>query len=276
MVKWGGSMRMNTRPEGISYRKNEIFLDVVEEVHLLMAANGAVLRSEVQGAIKVRCCLSGMPDIQLALDDKARFQSSHQVIRNPHAPVEDLCFHQAVRLDRFNTDRVISLTPPDGAFELMGYRVHQNIKPLILVESIVESHKGSRVEYVVKARSNFKERTTAENVIISIPVPSDVDTPQFKTSIGTVMYAPEQNLVLWTIKHFQGGKEYQMKAHFGLQTISAEEIKFRPVSVQFRIPNFSISGIRVRYLKVEERSGYSALTWVRYATQSGSYQIKSK
>ena len=35
------------RSEGIKHRKNEIFLDVVERLNLLVAANGTLLRSEV-------------------------------------------------------------------------------------------------------------------------------------------------------------------------------------------------------------------------------------
>ena len=40
--------------EGIKYRKNEVFLDVIESVDLLAGAQGQVLRSEIRGNIKVR------------------------------------------------------------------------------------------------------------------------------------------------------------------------------------------------------------------------------
>ena len=33
--------------------------------------------------------------------------------------LEDIKFHQCVRLTRFETDRTISFIPPDGAFDLM-------------------------------------------------------------------------------------------------------------------------------------------------------------
>ena len=41
-------------PSGIKYRKNEVFLDVIESVDLLAGAQGQVLRSEIRGNIKVR------------------------------------------------------------------------------------------------------------------------------------------------------------------------------------------------------------------------------
>ena len=54
------------------YKKNEVFLDVVESVNLLVNSNGAVVRSEVMGALKMRTFLSGMPECKLGLNDKAR------------------------------------------------------------------------------------------------------------------------------------------------------------------------------------------------------------
>ena len=42
----------------------------------------------------------------------------------------------------------------------------------------------------------------ANGVEIAVPVPSDADSPKFKTSVGSARYLPEKNLVLWTIKSF--------------------------------------------------------------------------
>ena len=96
--------------------------------------------------------------------------------------MEDVKFHQCVRLARFENDRTISFIPPDGEFELMSYRISTAVKPLIWVEAAVESHKGSRVEYMVKVKAQFKRRSTANNVEIFVPVPDDADSPKFRVS----------------------------------------------------------------------------------------------
>ncbi len=54
----------------------------------------------------------------------------------------------------------------------------------------------------VQAKSQFKRRSTANNVEIIIPVPEDADSPKFKTTTGNCKYAPEQNAIIWTIKSF--------------------------------------------------------------------------
>jgi len=264
------------RSDGIKYRKNEVFLDVIESVNLLAGASGNVLRSEIVGAIKMRVYLSGMPELRLGLNDKVLFESTGRG-KSKSVELEDVKFHQCVRLSRFENDRTISFIPPDGEFELMSYRLNTHVKPLIWIESVIERHDHSRIEIMVKAKSQFKRRSTANNVEIVVPVPSDADSPKFKTTIGHCKYAPEQNAVVWTIKSFPGGKEYLMKAHFGLPSVVGDLNEGKPpISVKFEIPYFTTSGIQVRYLKIIEKSGYQALPWVRYITQNGDYQLRTQ
>uniref|UniRef100_A0A8D0A3F9 AP-1 complex subunit mu-1 n=1 Tax=Sander lucioperca TaxID=283035 RepID=A0A8D0A3F9_SANLU len=274
------------KSEGIKYRKNEVFLDVIESVNLLVgtpcfrsavarklphsvSANGNVLRSEIVGSIKMRVFLSGMPELRLGLNDKVLFENTGRG-KSKSVELEDVKFHQCVRLSRFENDRTISFIPPDGEFELMSYRLNTHVKPLIWIESVIEKHSHSRIEYMIKAKSQFKRRSTANNVEIHIPVPTDADSPKFKTTVGSVKWVPENSEIVWSIKSFPGGKEYLMRAHFGLPSVEAEDKEGKPpISVKFEIPYFTTSGIQVRYLKIIEKSGYQALPWVRYITQNG-------
>ena len=130
----------------------------------------------------------------------------------------------------------------------------------------------------VKAKSQFKSRSIANNVQIFIPVPSDVDSPSFKASIGTVTYIPDRDCIMWSIKQFYGSREYLMRAHFGLPSTASDAQRGdewkKPISINFEIPYFTVSGIQVRYLKIIEASGYQALPWVRYITEGGDYQLR--
>jgi AP-2 complex subunit mu-1 len=58
------------RKDNIKYKKNEVFLDIVEQVNVLMSSKGAVLRSDVNGKVVMKVFLSGMPDVRLGLNDK--------------------------------------------------------------------------------------------------------------------------------------------------------------------------------------------------------------
>ena len=116
------------------------------------------------------------------------------VARGKSIEMEDVKFHQCVRLSRFENDRTISFIPPDGEFELMSYRLSTPVKPLVWVEASVESHRGSRVEYMVKVRGQFKRRSTANNVEIYVPVPDDADSPKFRVSESTDSFTPRNRL----------------------------------------------------------------------------------
>lgn len=110
------------RTEGIKHRKNEIFLDVVEKLNILVSSNGTVLHSEIIGAILMKSFLSGMPELKLGLNDKLMFEATgRSTARIKAVELEDIKFHQCVRLARFENDRTISFIPPDGEFELMRF-----------------------------------------------------------------------------------------------------------------------------------------------------------
>ena len=47
------------RSDGIKYRKNEVFLDVIESVNLLVSQQGHVLHHEILGNIMLNVFLSG-------------------------------------------------------------------------------------------------------------------------------------------------------------------------------------------------------------------------
>jgi hypothetical protein len=61
-------------------------------------------------------------------------------------------------------------------------RAYPPCRPLIWVECLVERPSRSRTDYVVKARSQFKERSVATNVEIILPLPSDATTPVTRCS----------------------------------------------------------------------------------------------
>nr|XP_009772293.1 PREDICTED: AP-1 complex subunit mu-2-like isoform X2 [Nicotiana sylvestris] len=261
----------------VSWRSEGVYLDVVEHVNLLVNSNGQSIRSEVNGALKMRAYLSGMPECKLGLNDRLILEAQGRPTKGKSIDLDDIKFHQCVRLARFENDRTISFIPPDGSFDLMTYRLSTQVKPLIWVEAQVERHSRSRVEMSVKARSQFKERSTAMNVEIELPVPSDAMNPNIRTSMGYATYAPERDAVVWKIKSFPGNKEYMLRAEFRLPSVISEDTppdRKAPIRVKFEIPYFTVSGIQVRYLKIIEKSGYQALPWVRYKTMAGEYELR--
>ena len=109
-------------------------------------------------------------------------------------------FHTCVRLAKFENERVITFIPPDGEFELMSYRLDIRVKALFNVDLHIERVGTTKIDFTIKAKSNFKAKSTANNVEIFIPVPDDAEKPAFKTSTGSLAYVPEKESIGWTIK----------------------------------------------------------------------------
>uniref|UniRef100_A0A4W3HRH9 AP-1 complex subunit mu-1 n=1 Tax=Callorhinchus milii TaxID=7868 RepID=A0A4W3HRH9_CALMI len=255
------------RSEGIKYRKNELFIDIIESINFLVNAQGCVVHSEILGHVLMNSLLSGMPEINLCFNDNALF--NHMGDANP-VDFEDIKFHSCVRLSRFESERAITFIPPDKEFELMSYRVTSRVRPFLVVVADVQRYMHSRMEITVKVKGQFKERLSATNVVIIVPVPSDASSPKFNTAKGHVQWAPEESAIIWSINSIQGGKQFAMKAHLGLPSVQAEEPEGRPpIRVKFQIQYLASSGLQIKYIRIIEKSLYSAVSWVRSLTQSG-------
>jgi AP-1 complex subunit mu len=267
------------RPEGLDYNVNEVFVDVVENVNLLVGRNDAVIQNEIVGEINLTCYLSGMPELRIGLNDVVVLQEGSDVrtdVTRRLFELEDIKFHACVRMSQYEKDRSITFIPPDGQFNLLKYRLSSTLHPIIHVSTKVERYRGSRVELTVTAHSDFKKETVAQNVKVTVPVPPDVDTPKAQCTAGKMAYSPKDDSLVWTIKRMGGGQRVSLRAHFGLPSVEREdEDAKRPISVAFEIPYFTVSGLQVQYLKVFDKSGYQAVNWVRYMTLSGTYEFRT-
>jgi hypothetical protein len=76
----------------------------------------------------MKALLSGMPECKLGLNDKVLFEAQGRTGKQKAVELEDIKFHQCVRLARFENDRTISFIPPDGEFELMSYRLATQVR----------------------------------------------------------------------------------------------------------------------------------------------------
>ena len=274
----------------VKYRKNEAFVDVIEDVNLLMSATGTVLRADVNGQIVMRAYLSGTPECKFGLNDQlllAQSGADPDAIGNQDGrkkatraaagsvTLEDCQFHQCVKLGQFDTDRTISFVPPDGEFELMRYRATENVNLPFKVHAIVREVGTTKVEYSIAIKANYGNKLFATNVVVRIPTPLNTAKITERTSQGKAKYEPENNCIVWKITRFVGGSEFVLSSEAHLTSMTNHKAWSRPpLSLNFSLLMFTSSGLLVRYLKVFEKGGYSSVKWVRYMTRAGSYEIR--
>jgi len=270
------------RKPNIRYAKNEVFIDVIENVNLLMSSKGTPLRSDVTGQVVMKVFLSGMPECRFGLNDRvtlekersektAKSKSSSQGIE-----IDDCTFHQCVRLGKFETDRTITFTPPDGEFQLMAYRVTDNIVHPFRVKPIIREQGRTRIELDVKVKSVFPSKLFAQAVVILIPLPKTTALARVTSSAGKAKYRAEDGGIVWKVRRFPGETEYGLSGEVELMASTSEKTWARsPITMDFQIPMFTASGLHVRFLKVVEKSQYETIKWVRYITKAGSCHFRS-
>jgi AP-2 complex subunit mu-1 len=276
------------RRADIKHRKNEAFVDVIEDVNLLMSATGTVLRADVTGQIVMRAYLSGTPECKFGLNDRltlgedsinpptsTRLGTKATKAAAGSVALEDCQFHQCVKLGKFDAERIITFVPPDGEFELMKYRATENINLPFKVQAIVNEINRSTVNYSIAIRANFESKLFATNVVVRIPTPLNTAKITERVSQGKAKYEPEQNNIVWKIQRFSGGAEVVLNAEAQLTAMTNYKAWSRPpLSLSFSLLMFTSSGLLVRYLKVFEKSNYSSVKWVRYMTRAGNYEIR--
>mmetsp|Transcript_47658 Transcript_47658/g.123579 ORF Transcript_47658/g.123579 Transcript_47658/m.123579 type:complete len:436 (-) Transcript_47658:1605-2912(-) len=266
------------RREGIKYRKNELFLDVMEKVNVLVSSQGTVLKSDVTGSVQMRSYLSGMPECRFGMNDKLVMEKEGKsTVRNRRKgdgiAIDDVQFHQCVKLGKFDTDRTVSFVPPDGEFELMKYRCAENIRLPFKLHSNLKEHGRTRMDINVKVKSSFSNKLFGQSVVVKVPVPHHTSHCDIRIPIGKAKYEADQNAIVWKVKKFGGEMEYDMQAEVTMSSTLTEKTAWSrpPIEMSFSVPMFTASGLHVRFLKVLEKSNYQTTKWVRYDTANGAY-----
>lgn len=206
------------RREGIKYRRNELFLDVLEYVNLLMSPQGQVLSAHVAGKVVMKSYLSGMPECKFGINDKIVMDSkgrggggagssglsggaSNEAESNrsgkPVVVIDDCQFHQCVKLSKFETEHSISFIPPDGEFELMRYRTTKDISLPFRVIPLVREVGRTKMEVKVVLKSNFKPSLLGQKIEVKIPTPLNTSGVQLICLKGKAKYKASENAIVW-------------------------------------------------------------------------------
>ncbi|EEA05480.1 AP-2 complex mu subunit protein, putative [Cryptosporidium muris RN66] len=297
-------------------RKNEIFVDIFERVTVVLDYNGNIVRCNVDGSILMKSYLIGEPELMLGFTDNIILSDDYNYtsisplnITSDLATVIDDCnFHECVDINEFLQNKIIILRPPEGEFILMNYRVSTGclkipfktttiIEPSGNLPNIFESignlsdnNRNNRsdctkLDFVIKIKSEIPSNLHATNLIIMCPVPKKVSNIIFETIHPLIpipqssLYNEKQHKIVWNIKRIPGKTEIALKCKITLNSSIPTNILKReigPVYLNFEIPMFNVSNLQIKYLKITDKQrSYNNFRWVRYVTQSNSYVCRT-
>ncbi|CAL9684989.1 unnamed protein product [Knipowitschia caucasica] len=267
------------RPIHQQQGKSEIFVDVVERMTVVIGANGMVLKADVEGEIRVKCYTPRCTDMRIGLNEELSIGRSQ--IRGYGAAVrlDECSFHQNVKLEEFNSNRILRVCPSQGEQTLMQYSVTDQLPcaaPFRLFPTIERDPSGRLLMYL-KLRCDLPPKISALNLQASILVPKD------SLSLSQELSSPDQSAELrpqtrvlqWNIPKINGGS--QLSALFkvevpGLNSSSLLEVG--PVGLSFEVPKWTCTGLMVRFIRLSPVQTSAGERWVRYNTHTESFTIR--
>ncbi|XP_017577475.1 AP-4 complex subunit mu-1 [Pygocentrus nattereri] len=259
--------------------KNEIFVDVVERLSVVIGSNGVLMKADVEGEIRVKCYLPTCSEMRIGLNEEFSIGRSQLRGYGTAVRVDECSFHQAVKLDEFDTYRILKVCPSQGEQTLMQYQLSDELPcaPPFRLFPTVEKDYGSRLLIFLKLRCDLPPKSTALNVSVTVPVPKG------SLSLSQELSSPDQTAelqlknkaILWSIPRFPGGA--QLSALFKVEVpslSSASLLEVGPVSMSFELPKQTCTGLQIRFLRLSPTQPGMSQRWVRYVTHSDSYTIR--
>ncbi|NWH43275.1 AP4M1 protein, partial [Fregata magnificens] len=167
--------------------------------------------------------------------------------------VDECAFHSSVKLDEFESGRVLKVTPSQGELTVMQYQLVDDIPsplPFRLFPTVDQDPTG-RLRLYLKLRCDLPPKSQALNVRLQLPVPKGV------SSLAQELSSPEQTAELqpgtksihWNIPRCQGGS--QLSALFKLEVPGlsrASLLELGPANLAFELPAHTCSGLHVRFV----------------------------
>ncbi|KAK1800710.1 hypothetical protein P4O66_005901, partial [Electrophorus voltai] len=281
--------------------KNEIFVDVVERLSVVIGSNGVLMKADVEGEIRVKCYLPTCSEMRIGLNEEFSIGKSQLRGYGAAVRVDECSFHQAVKLDEFDTYRILKVCPSQGEQTLMQYQLSDELPcaPPFRLFPTVEKDYGSRLLIFLKLRCDLPPKRYVNDCrykclrhcacpkgflkLTFVGISQTVARALLLFSLSQELSSPEQSAelqprskaVLWTIPRFPGGA--QLSAVFKVEVprlSSTSLLEVGPISMSFELPKYTCTGLQVRFLRLSPTQPGLSQRWVRYVTHSDSYTIR--
>ena len=259
--------------------KNEIYVDIFEKVTCLFNKNGNLINSEVVGAIKMKSYLKNSPELKIILSNDISFTKDNY--NSGKIFIDDYNFDQGVQTKDLLNSSTLYIVPPEGEFILMNYHINSDFDPPFKIYSIVEEF-DYKLELTLKVQANYSTKINGGNIVIKFNIPKLTqsvffDLPPKNKNIQKVDYIKSQQICVWKIPKMAGGTENNLNVKITLQVNKPSQLRreLGPITMSFEIPNYNISKLQIKELKVlSNDKKYNALKWVRIFTQASSYVFR--
>ena len=249
------------------YAKNEVYLDIVETMDGIVNASGTPVSLGVFGTLECSALLSGMPELVVKL--------SHP------AMVEYPAWHKCIQQRDWRDNCILRFIPPDGDSRLGEFYIKsaaavKSTLPLCIHAKVMpyEAAQGGLpfeigVEHTLDHTHDLQDvciewlvgngvqgidaTTQVQTAANKMSMSSDLGSiPNLSRSTGTMVFDRKRQLLRWTIPTVTPSTISVLKG-----TILSSTAQCRPMyalQVQFVVPGYSFSGLRVTSVQMEKEA----------------------
>jgi len=245
------------RRRNVKYRTNELFVDLIESVHCIMEASGAMVSSEVTAEFKCDCRLSGMPDLTMYF--------------NRAELMDDVSFHRCVRYKVWEKSKQVSFVPPDGKFTLMTFRSKGQIQlPLLIEPKVTIGNGGGEIRVRVTPR-DVSTKPCGE-VLIEIRFSRSVSTATLSADAGRCTFDDTSKVCTWDIGQLKPSTTVELSGTIQLPT--GQTCDPPVITLSFSQQGWNPSSVKVTSVQLS-RETYKPFKGIRYITVGGDITIRT-
>uniref|UniRef100_A0A8C2XKK3 AP-4 complex subunit mu-1 n=1 Tax=Cyclopterus lumpus TaxID=8103 RepID=A0A8C2XKK3_CYCLU len=249
--------------------RSEIFLDVIERMSVVIGSKGVVLKADVEGEVRVKCFMPSCSEMRIGLNEEFSIGKSQLRGYGAAVRVDECRFHQNVHLDEFHSNRVLRLCPSQGEQTVMQYQLSDDLPsaPPFRLFPTIERDSGGRLLMYLKLRCDLPSKRF---VVISA-LSQELSSPDQSAELKL-----QNRAIDWKIPRFIGGT--QLSALFKTSSPpphpSPPPPPVGPVVLVFELPQLTVSGLQIRFLRLSPVQPAPSQRWIRYVTHSDSYILR--
>ena len=176
-------------------------------------------------------------------------------------------YHPSVDVEAFEKEHVLHLTGPEGSFTAMNYRSTKAFLPPVTVTPIIDQPSEYKLDIVLKIATTFSPELRCGDMYISFRTPRTTSSCRCELPADTkkqsTEYSDTKHLVMWHIVDAPGQQEFFLHVIITLTKpcdpftvksmgpISYVFLEALISSLNFSIPNMSLSGLGVRAVDID-------------------------
>lgn len=266
----GNTIRVDAAANPIANAKNrnEVFIDVVENLVVFFNASNTVVNSYLDGQMLFKSYLTGSPRLRVALNNDFSY--------------DDAWFHECVTEGDFAAEKTLNLCPPVGEFKGLGYRVTKDFLIPVKLHSFFTQESPFKVSLLVKLDTLYLRELIAKTLVVRFSLPDSAST----TFCEVVSSAKGQKTshtvgkkeVEWRIEQMPGESDCSLDTRI---TLSKEMSMYNfrkevgPIKLSFEINQLNCSRLKIKHIEIEGTGKENPNKWIRYITRSNSYVFRT-